>query len=459
MLSKPESNNERSIVQIFIAENVPSLNKGEETILGGMLESFKALGEAEVSMFSAYPEIDAPRYNSRVKVMDVRKFAFLARGAPSNRLIQIIISFLIIIQHVAFALLYVAFGSSALRFVKSPIWAHYVQSDAVIIGHDGGFGIGGGLGSPILFYPIFAPFFFKALGKCVVLYGGDIHRYNGRFDKLFGNMFRLALDRMDLITVRDPCSYQRLKALNVVNPNVHITSDLAFLLQPTSLERVAEITLLELLKTGEGKLIGMTVTREIASSAFAPVDPLTSYKRHVREMVKVVDFLTDSWGATVVFIPHCIGVDDSLDDRIVAKDIQASCKNKDQVRVITREYNAAELKGLLGLFDLFIGERLHSVINAMAMHVPSIFISNAFDERSYILKMAGQQDAFFVVNNLEAAELIKRIQKTWAMRAHIRAQLHHQMSVTRERALSNGLLLNELLSSPLCAKRNKQQRD
>ena len=57
--------------KIFIAENVPSLNKGEMTILEGMLESFKTLGRVQVTMLSDLPQIDQSRYGTKIKIIEV----------------------------------------------------------------------------------------------------------------------------------------------------------------------------------------------------------------------------------------------------------------------------------------------------------------------------------------------------------------------------------------------------
>lgn len=439
------ASSQQGTVRILIAENIPSLNKGEETIFGGMLESFKAVGTVEVSMFSHYPDVDSQRYGSTAKIVDLREFALLARGFNGNGIVKVIISCLLLVQHLGFLILYAALGARVLKCTTSAIWGEYIKSDVAIIGHDGAFGMGAGISSPFLFYPVFAPFFFKALGKYVVLYGGDVHPF-GRFPRLVGSLYKLALNRMDLITLRDRLSCQNLKALGVRNSYTYLTADLAFLLQPASPKRVAEIIEREDLKKDGGPLIGMTVINEIAPSAFPSADcAIASYDRHVAEFANVVDALTHSLNAKVVFVPHCIGVGEALDDRIVAEDIRAACQGKDRVKVITREYSAAELKGLLGQFDLFVGERLHSVINAMSMNVPSIFVALTSDQRSDILKMAGQENALYVVENLDAMKLLQKINETWLKRVDISEQLRGQMSVMREKALLNGQLLDEHL--------------
>ena len=81
-------------IKIFIAENVPSLNKGEMSILEGMLESFKILGKVEVTMLSDMPQIDQPRYGIKVKIIDVKKALHLPDGLITrHRIFKIFISF------------------------------------------------------------------------------------------------------------------------------------------------------------------------------------------------------------------------------------------------------------------------------------------------------------------------------------------------------------------------------
>ena len=166
------------MVKIFIAENVPSLNKGEMTILEGMLESFKILGKVEVTMLSDLPKIDEIRYGKKVKIIDLKRSLHL-KGELTG-IYQKFASAYSIVQHLLFLILYKTFGLEALKFMKSEIWREYVESDVIIIGHNGTFGLGGGLGIPLYFHPFYMPLFAKLVKKPVVIYGGSINRL-GRF--------------------------------------------------------------------------------------------------------------------------------------------------------------------------------------------------------------------------------------------------------------------------------------
>ena len=438
------------MVKIFIAENVPSLNKGEMTILGGMLESFKLMRNVEVAMLSDLPQIDQSRYGTKVKIIDIKK-ALCVSGElfGHHQLFKMFISFLFLFQHLLFFVLYKISGSRALKLMKSEIWREYLESDVIIVGHAGTFGVGWGgmFRTPVYFYYFYIPLFAKMLGKTIILYGGGIHRF-GRFRWVLEKGAKFALSNIDLITLREDVSYQNLGEIGVKNDRVFVIPDLAFLLRPAPSDQAKEIMMREGIEESYRPLIGMTITRMIASMSFPGLsNPASSYHKHIKMLAQVIDNLTSRLDATVIFIPHCIGFAKELDDRIVAADIFQLCKNKDKVKVITNEYGAAELKGLIGQFDLFIGERIHSVVNAMSMCVPSIAMSYSTDQRLGIIKMVGQENAICYVEGLDANTLISKIDEIWSEREKIKSDLKSKIEIIKERAMLNGKLLKELLES------------
>ena len=190
--------NDKKVTNIFIAENVPSLNKGEMTILEGMLESFKTLGKVEVTMLSDLPEIDQPRYGTKLKIIAVKKALHLSgKLIGHHQLFKMFISFLFLFQHLFFLILYKISGSRALKLMKSEIWREYVESDVIIMGHNGTFGTGWGmLRTPVYFYYFYMPLFAKMLGKPIVLYGGCVAQFR-RFRRIFERGAKFALNRID----------------------------------------------------------------------------------------------------------------------------------------------------------------------------------------------------------------------------------------------------------------------
>jgi len=433
------------VYKIFIAENVPSLNKGEMAILKGIFESVKKLGKVEFTMLSGHPDIDKSRYKNEINIIDTGKhFSFCYK----NYITKLIPSLIVFLKHLLFLILYKIFGSNAIKFMKSELWKVYLNSDAIFMGHNGTYGIGGGFGNPIFFYHYYLPLFANILSIPIVLYGGSINKPR-IFPFLLNRLSTFALKRINLVTLRERISFFRLKALGVQKNKIYVTSDLAFLLKPASIERIEKIMKMECIDDSYKPLIGVTVSHKIANKSFLEHGHSISYIKHNEEFAKIIDILTDKnkHNAYVIFIPHCIGQDKLLDDRIIATDIYKLCKNKGKIKIITNEYSPEELKGLIGKFNFFLGERLHSVINAMSMFVPSIALSYSSDTRLDIIKMIGQKKAIYYVEELNAYSLLEKINKMLLQKEKIIKELKLQIQITKEKSLLNGKLIKKMLNS------------
>jgi len=419
-------------IKILIAEDVPSLNKGEEAILMGMLETFRILGDVEVCLYSSNPQIDAARYGTKIKVVDNKMGRAINKKILPILVIKIVKFLYINLMHLLFALLYKIFDQNATKIMKADIWKEYCKSDLIIIGHDSAFGF---------FSHVHIILLAKFLRKPTVVYAGSV-AFSGR---IRSKLAKFILNKVDLITLRERSSYEYLKKIGVNRPPMFVTADTAFLLPPASFEKVEEIMVKEKIKSNR-PLIGMTMTREISCRAFPNLrNPKERYDECIKLMAQVVDYLIDTLNATIVFLPHCIGPGEELDDRIVAKDIYQAVRNKHKVKVITNEYTAEELKGLIGQFDLFIGERLHSVISAISMLVPSIAILYP-SHRDEILREVLDNKWICSIENLDIGTLKSKLYEIWSGKEEIRKKLINKMKSVKERALLNGKLIKDLLS-------------
>lgn len=434
------------IYNIFICDNIPSLNKGEETILDGMLKGFEFLGNTQVAMLTARPEIDRPRYQSKLRLININDSWLLNGGLNSGFLMKTVISIIILLQHLIFAGFYRISKKLALRCFNSSIWHEYDRSDVLVEGHNGTFGIGGDLGIPY-YYLVYLPIFAKIIKKKIVFYGGSTCQARSS-NLLVNTIYKLSLKSIDLVTLRDRESYQMLKGLNYNKNNIIVTADPAFLLQPINKNKARELLRKEGILHFNNPLIGITVRNKIAFAASSPFDSKWEcFSKHNTILSEIFDTLTSLLCATVVFIPHCIGYGNELDDRIIASAVYERCTNKNQVSMITNEYSAAELKGIIGCLDLFLGERLHSVVNAISMSVPSIAIGRKQDPRLDIIRMFGQSNAIYFVDNLDKSTLMDKIVQFWDARREIKKELEEQNASMQKKAMLNGQLLKEFFDS------------
>jgi len=290
------------------------------------------------------------------------------------------------------------------------------------------------------------------LGKPVVIYANGFTKFEHAITKigLWNILARYVLSNADLITVREEESYRNLKDISVNNTRIYLTADPAFLLSPVSYNKVKSILLAENINKSNSLLIGMTQTREILLSV-RQGNPREIYKKGVEQMARLVDHLIAKLDATIVFLPHCIEPyrQGNGDDRTVAKEVYDLITNKHKVVIITKEYSAEELKGLIGIFDLFIGGRVHSVINALSMGVPSITLTRSNDERvrGIIGKTLKQEEWICNIEGLNSEILLSKIMALLPLREEIRKNLAVRMCITKEKALLNGKLLKALLDS------------
>ena len=438
----------KEMINIFITEEISSLNKGEAAILKGMLASFKELGDVKVSMVSFNPKDDAFRYGSKIKIIP---FIFDSLHHQSKIIITIK-GLIFTLEYTLFCLLYRILGSTVVRFMKADIWKVYNESDILICGHDGLLedledrSFRSRFNKNITFissfyYIILAKLFLR---KKIVIYGGSIGRFK---NKLIEILAKIALNKVDLITLREKLSYDYLSELGIEGPKRYVTADLAFSVKPTPIKRAREILLKENISTIGRKLIGLSVSTELYRFTLPYIEDLKyKYKKYIQLKAKVIDYLIKELNVNIILIPHAIKR--KKDDRIVAKDIYNNVINKDRVKLILNEYSPEELKSIIGICDLFIGERTHSNIAAISMSVPTIVISEPNSHRNRgIFNEIISERAICDINELDLDKSIEIINYVWGNKDKIKRKLKNKMKILRKKALYNGVLLKEVLSN------------
>lgn len=434
--------------KIIIAENIPSLNKGELALLNGILNSLNLIGSHEVSIISSNLKIDQERYPSDLNILDVSD-TFHIKYDSKSKLRAILSSSIMTLKHILFLILIKLIGKKALILMKSDIWKHYLNSDAILVGHNGIFGIGSGLiGNISLFMTsmsyIYLPFFGRTLKKPLIIYGGSVPLYNS-FLKRFWMSF--LLNRIDLITLRESKSYENLRKNGCNQKNAVITTDLAFLMDEGNEKDLKKIITNEKIEKSDKPLIGFTFTRYKGITAYKHLSNKESFEKHITLLAEFIDYLIENQNAKIVFLPHSIGFEKKFDDRIIARSIYEKCNHQDRIKLIENEYSVQELKSVMGILDLFIGERLHSVINAMSMCVPSMVLSNINDQRLEIIREIGQEPSICFVDDLKTEDLISKFNEIWENRKDIQEQLKKQIPVMKKRSFENAKLLKNLLDN------------
>jgi len=444
-----------SPIKILIAEFIPAFNKGELAILNGILKSFEILGDVEVAVFSFYPNVDKSRYPPDVKLVDIN-YNLRLRDLPFNKsklYVQFAI-FLAALQHFIFMLLYLILRRNALRVMRKPLWKIYYEYDIYIICTDEVDCVNG---SSLKFSPIYICWLAKLLKKPIVFYANGTNPHTAeifiwRFHskKLWRVVAKYLLSIVDLITVREEHTLRFLSDVIGGKRPIYLTADPAFLLFPVNDEEVNNIMAREGIEKSK-LLVGVAVSYATLSMfrSKSSLSPSIRYKLAVEKLAQFLDIIIERYSAKIVFIPHSLEPYDYRDDRKVAFDIYSLMSYKENVKLIVNEYSAEELKGLMGKLDIFISSRVHAAIGAVSMGTPVLVFSSSIDERPYYIlgKMCKLDEWIYNVENFSVNEFLSLTERLLKASYELRKELPMRINYVKERAMLNGKLLKNLISS------------
>jgi polysaccharide pyruvyl transferase CsaB len=246
----------------------------------------------------------------------------------------------------------------------------------------------------------------KLLGVPVVCCGVGALPMQTRVQRFLA---RTTLDRMDLITLRDSESLERLKALGVTRVPMHLTADLAFLLLP----KLDGNPLIEAkIRNGGSVSVGMNIRTQ---------DPMYLFYSRWEDdqlidmMTQVCDRLTDEMDANIVFLPMetCERGKEyhhHMFDDIIGRKIRKRIKHPERFTILGREFTPSELKGLLSHLDLLIAMRLHTLLIASDQGVPMIAFDYAPKLRSFMSSL-GKEDFLLSTADLDASKMMAMVRK------------------------------------------------
>jgi len=429
--------------KILITEMGSVKNKGNLAILTGTVKAFaQYFPDAHFTVLSHGPREEIQTYDIRAlpSIVGVP----LADLPVLTRALKILLDAHKLVLAMMLSSLWISmkniFGFNAQFLLRYSRLKEYATADIIVVrGTDTLTDQYGRLGLDMLFMRCSGILIGVIMRKPTVICGHSLGPFKSRIGRIIA---RFVLDRVTLITPREEISKANLDEIGVKNPNVFETADLAFLMDPVAPTRAKEILRDEGIRF-ENPTVGISASRLI--STYLPSNSRKeAYRRYVEFMAKIADYLVDNFHATVIFVPHVIGPGKKYDDRIVSKDIFELVQNKQHVKLIRGDYSPQELKGIIGLCQLFIGARMHAVISAISMHVPSLALSYLYKTEG-ILKMAGQEKWICNIKELDYHDITTKIEALWSSRNQIREDLKNKMKTIRKRALLNAELCTHII--------------
>ena len=402
-------------MKLYIPEHIPSGNKGEEAIIEGLHDGLKNLAPSlSIAIFSFTPDIERMSLDKKFRIVSGLTFrpnTLIKKGV----FFKIFETAVIWLKHIFFLALWTVNKKIALFFYKGESWKVYIESDVILVGHDGVF-------SDInLLFVLFC----KGIKKKAAVFGCGFKPFRFSLSEWAA---KYILSKVDLIVLREKSCLEYLLKLHVPEDRIKLRPDPAFLMKPASDTEVSNILSLEGLLESKRPLIGVIAVQGSIHSRYfheKVIENQDKLDKHISFFAQMVDVIINTTGGTVVFLPHCVQESLNRDDRVIAKKIKGRVTNKKNVILIENEYNARLLKGIISQLDFLLSQRLHAVIGATTVGTPFIMVAVKQDSRAHdiVEGTINIKDSVFDINNPTIENFEKIFQERWEARVKLKEEL------------------------------------
>lgn len=277
--------------------------------------------------------------------------------------------------------------------------------------------------------------------KPVIVCSATIGPYQNKFLR---RVAKHILNKVNIITLREEYSQDYLQNLGVDKPDIYLSADLAFLMEPPNKEKIPLMLENMNITSDDRPLVGIAPTAMMHSALRQP--------QYIQLIAELTDFLIEDLNATIIYVTN------TYQDAPITQNIYQKVKNKHKVRILPFNVSASETKGIIGICDVFICSRFHALVASTSLGVPSLGIV-AYSRNKFhgiIGKMMGMEDYLLDVDDglgydAFLAELKSKVNDLLMNKDLIAKELKEQAKKVREQTLLNGKLIKEIMDSSLLA--------
>ncbi len=276
------------------------------------------------------------------------------------------------------------------------------------------------------FYYVALVWLAKLLRKKVMFFAQGFGPLRGRLNNFIA---RVTLNIINLITVRDHESYQKIIALGVNPARVFETADPTLTLQVPYLKEGKNLFGLETLKAGNRLLVG------IAARSL----PKVSSNKLFEILAQTADWISATHGYYPFFFLF-----QSPEDREATSKILGYMQGNSTVNF--RVAKPDEILAIISKCDLLIGMRLHSLVFAAISAVPMVGLS--YDPKVEAFMKLIDQPYIDLEKELKLDLIKQKIEAVIANSAAVKMTLEEKKIGLVAKAQLNFDLLWKLLNSP-----------
>lgn len=247
---------------------------------------------------------------------------------------------------------------------------------------------------------------------------------------------RYILNRSSPIIARDKQS--RLVAQELVGPKKEILlcPDVAFSLTAIRPEKIEMDPPLVLgIPTG---IIGLNVNGLMYNGGYTRSNMFGLKLDYAALLPELVCQLLSENSNELWLVPHTFAASGSVESdpeasRCLREALPPALQKR--VRIVSREYDQYEIKGVIGLCDFFIGSRMHACIAALSQGIPCVGIAYSM-KFAGVFESVGMEDWIIEGRSIDNQTAIARTIELYRQRDSARTELHKSAEEARKQLTS-----------------------
>lgn len=232
------------------------------------------------------------------------------------------------------------------------------------------------------------------------------------------------LNKVDVITLRDPDAMESLKKLGVSKPEIKVTADPVFGMDISDVEYGKKLLGKFGVPEQNKKILGVSVRRSH--------DTGVQFEKNI---AKICDYAVRKYGMYPVFLPMQSNRDEGISRSIMSK-------MEEKASIVDIELDVYGMMSIVAALDMCIGMRLHSLIYAASNKVPIIGIS--YDPKIKSFMNYTGQNLYLDVRNMTSEDGIKLVDECMDNYDEIKNELSECYSELNQKAMENGKIAIDL---------------
>jgi polysaccharide pyruvyl transferase WcaK-like protein len=277
---------------------------------------------------------------------------------------------------------------------------------------------------------------FLPVFSVILLRGSMVHfpqTYGPFRSKTARGLARYLLRHSSAAVARDPESQKIAQGLAGTKLRVGLSPDVAFALHPAKPVEIQTTPPLE--GPLSANVIGLNVNGLMYFGGYTGRNEFRLKLDYRSFVARLVVRLLEEHPGELLMVPHTFAIaGDPESDNEASRQVREALPEELQkrVRIVTGDYDAHQLKGIIGQCDFFIGSRMHSCIAALSQGVPCVGVAYSMKFRG-VFESVGMEDWVVDGRDVDENEALQRMLELYRKREEVRAALTANAAAARAR--------------------------